>query len=141
MQTCIKNYSVSTQTFAPLNAPVPEVRMCSLVTVIKDNDSKAVFYTGLSWDLIQHVLKFVEQQVPRKQMARSNLLSEDEVMMRLRLNLILDDLAIRFSVTKTTVGSVFQKWVDTIFVRLKFLFKGPSKDVICGNLPKLFKEL
>ena len=120
-----------------------EVRMCSLVTVIKD-DSKAMFYTGLSWDLFQHVLKFIAPHVPRERMARSNLLPEDEfllVMMRLRLNLLLDDLAIRFSVSKTTVGTVFQKWVDTMFIRLKFLVKWPSKDVIRSNLPRLFKEL
>ena len=79
------------------------------IGVIKD-DSKVKFCTGFSWDLCQYVFKFVAPYVPRERSARSNLSPEDEfllVMMRLRLNLILDDLAIRFSVSKTTASNVF----------------------------------
>ena len=117
-QTGVKTHSVSTQTslFTPLPIPVPFVGIDQKeikfsIGVIKD-DSKVKFCIGLSWDLFQYVFKFVAPYVPRERSARSNFSPEDKfllVTMRLHLDLILDDLAICFSVSKTIVSNVSQK--------------------------------
>ena len=111
------------------------------VAVIKENDSRSIFYTGLPWKLFEYVFKFISIYVPK---SRTSFSQENElllVIMRLRLNLHLEDLAVRFSVSTSTAGFIFQKWIDVMFVRLQFLIKWPSKKVVKGNMPQIFKDL
>ena len=74
----------------------------------------------------------------------SKLKVEDEfllVLVKLRLNLMFEDLACRFSVAKSTVCSIFHKWIEAMFICLKFLIMWPPKDVIKANMPQMFKDL
>ena len=51
---------------------------------------------------------------------------------------MLQDVATRFSISLGSVSLVFQKWLD---VRLRFLISWPNREVVCQNMPRLFKEL
>ena len=81
--------------------------------------------------------------VPKK--GHHSLLSlKDElliVLMRLRLNLMLEDLGYRFHVSKSTISRIFQAWIDVMYARLKFLIVWPSRDVVRHNMPQVFKDL
>lgn len=129
---------ISTQT-APQSRSVSQP--CDL---IKDNDKTTNFYTGLpSWDMFLKVFSLLAVCVPKK--GHHSLLSlKDElliVLMRLRLNSMLEDLGYRFHVSKSTISRIFQAWIDVMYARLKFLIVWPSRDVVRHNMPQVFKDL
>lgn len=51
------------------------------------------------------------------------------------------DLASRFNISLTTASRNFQKWLDVMYARLKFIIKWPSREVIKSNMPPAFKQL
>ena len=88
------------------------------------------------------VLNLVAPHVPKAR-SSTKLKYEDElllVLMKLRLNLMFEDLAVRFNIGQSTADDIFQKWIDVIFVRLKFLIAWPEKDIVQSNMPQIFKD-
>ena len=63
------------------------------------------------------------------------------VLMRLRLNLLVEDLAHRFEVSKSTITTVFHMWIDALYACLNFLVAWPARDVLQHNMPLIFKDL
>ena len=61
-------------------------------------------------------------------------------LVRLRLNLMCDDLAYRFRVLSSTASYIFHKWLDLMYVRLKFSVAWPSKEIIEENISIIFKQ-
>lgn len=101
------------------------------IRTIKANDEKTKFYTGLlSWSVfLYHFLFLAPPPSPF-----SNLSLESElflVLVRLRLGLLLEDLAARFKIHSSVASRVFQKWLDIMFVCLSFLIGWPERDNIC----------
>lgn len=47
------------------------------------------------------------------------------VLMRLRLKLILEDLAFQFCISSSTCGEIFNKWIDYLEPKLSFLLMWP----------------
>ena len=57
-------------------------------------------------------------------------------------NLRFEDLGYRCGISVTTVTvRLFQKWIDLMFVNMKFLVKWPQQDVGFLNMPQIFKDL
>ena len=116
---------------------------CS-VREIEGNDDKTKFYTGLpSWAVFMHVYLLLEAHISRKKVYQRGLTLKDEfllVLMRLRLNLLLEDLAYRFNIAKSTVSNIFDTWIDVMAVQLNFLIKWVPKDLIMENMPQIFRE-
>ena len=63
------------------------------------------------------------------------------VLMRLRLNLPLEDLAYRFSISMFTASEIFQEWIDLVFVKLRLLIVWPSQEIARMNVLQIFKDL
>ena len=67
------------------------------------------FYTGLpSWKIFHHISSILVPYIPKK-WSLAKLKPEDEfllVLMRLRLNLLLDDISYRFCIARPTVISI-----------------------------------
>ncbi|XP_011402769.2 PREDICTED: uncharacterized protein LOC100634182 [Amphimedon queenslandica] len=111
------------------------------VELLKDNDKLVLLYTGLpSWPVFMHTFQFVSKFV-----TPSLVLSlEDEMLLtllRLRLDLTLNDLAVRFAVSLPTVSRIFDKWIDALYACLQFLIKWPSGEICTQNMPPFIKEL
>ena len=51
------------------------------------------------------------------------------MLLKLKLNLIYEDIVQRFSISVNTAWRIFDKWIDMMYYRLKFLIKWPSRDV------------
>ena len=140
---------VGTQTAlipVPMVCYVPLRCTSSAVSIIEGNDEATKFYTGLaSWKLFQHILTFLENTCPSATPTKySKMLPPDcllLVLMRLRLNLRIEDLSYRFGITLSSVSDVFQRWIDVMFASLRFLIMWPSQETVHANMPQIFKDL
>ena len=106
----------------------------------KENDNKVQFYTGLpNWDVFSALLCYVQSSL-----LPGSLLSPFQqllmVLMRLRLNLSLQDLAYRFDVHKSTICRVFAYTIDVLFIKLKPVIIWPERDVLLKTMPMCFRK-
>ena len=60
------------------------------------------------------------------------------VLMRLRLNLCIEDLSYRFGIALSTVSDICQKWIEVMFIHLKFLIKWPTQEAARTNIKDLY---
>ena len=60
--------------------------------------------------------------------------------MKLRLNLLDQDLAYKFGVSQPTVSWIINKWVDILYVCLKLLVMWPECGQLGETLPEDFKR-
>ena len=115
-------------------------QVCFGISAIQGNDKATMFYTGLAkYSIFLHLFLFLSPHVQK-----SHTLPLDEelflTLTRLRLNLLLEDIARRFSISVGITSKIFQKWLEVMFIKLKFLITWPQKGVILANMPPLFKH-
>ena len=79
----------------------------------RDNDEKAKFYTGIpTFSLLIHVFNLIAPHVKRN--TQNSLCQFQEfllVLIRMKLNSPLQDLAFRFNVSASTVSRIFDRWI------------------------------
>ena len=111
------------------------------VRIIEGNDHLTKFYTGLStWVVFLHLYMFLSPFL--SQPKALSLMDEFLItLMRLRLNLMVEDLAYQFRVSSSTASRIFHKWLGLMYVRLKFLVAWPSREIMEENMPMIFKQL
>ena len=61
-------------------------------------------------------------------------------LMRLRLNLTLNDLSYRFNISRSTTSSIVLKWINIMFVRLRPLIMWPGREEIISTTPVSFRQ-
>ena len=129
----------------PMYVPISSRQREYGCDMIQENDEATSYYTGLSsWALFQFLVSYLSVEHPSAKMGKLKVSLPDGllmVLMRLRLNLQIEDLSYRFGVSLSTVHDIFQKWIEVMFVHLKFLIKWPAQDVARMNMPQLFKDL
>ena len=83
---------------------------------------KTQFYTGIP--TFSMFLRFFTVITPPVFSTSTNALCQFQeyllVLLRLRLNVPLQDLAYRFKVSVSTASRVFNRWIDVMRVRLDF---------------------
>ena len=110
------------------------------VTAIQGNDKATRFYTGLTnYGVFLHLFMFL---APFVKPSRSLSLDNEFflTLTKLRLNLLVEDLARRYSISVGITSKIFQKWIDVMSVRLQFLIQWPRREVNSSNMPPLFKQ-
>ncbi|XP_069129552.1 uncharacterized protein [Argopecten irradians] len=122
---------------------------------ICSDDQKLLFYTGIpSKDMFEAVFDEIKEDATSRTTRKGGKCSGtsgrprslrliDEfliVLMRLRLGLLLEDLAARFCISVTTCGDVFNQWIDYLDSQLSFLIMWPSREVVDSNMPQVFKD-
>ena len=94
------------------------------------HDERVTFYTGLTaMSVLMAVFELISPALPERKCV-SKLQQLIMTIMRLRLNLSVQDLAYRFGIHASTVSRVFQSCVHTMFAPMTFLVRWPER----GNL-------
>ncbi|XP_065055322.1 uncharacterized protein LOC135683866 [Rhopilema esculentum] len=105
----------------------------------KGDDSKVKFYTGMpSFEILKATFEYVKPSVKNK-----SLLSSFQefvlVLMKLRLNVPLQDLAYRFGASLSTVSRIFSAWMINLDNRLSFLISWPEREDLWNTMPQCFQ--
>lgn len=106
------------------------------------NEDKTKFYTGLpNFLVLMQIFELCEPYIPCGPMS---VLSKFEqlilVLLRLRLNLQLKDLAFRFNISPPTASRVWHKIIDTLHERLEFQIEWPERHVLQATMPMGFRQ-
>lgn len=113
---------------------------------VAHSDNKVLFYTGLpNTGTFKCLFDELEGGIePLKKTGRpKSLRLVDEfflVLMRLRLGLLLEDLADRFNVSVGTCSTTFNWWINYLDSSLSFLVKWPSRKNIIDTMPQRFRQ-
>ena len=111
--------------------------------MLEGNDLRTKFCTGLpSWPVFLYVFTFVSLDLNSH--GNHALCLEDQffiTLVKLRLNLLFEDVAHRFGISISTASCTFSKWLDILFIRLNFLIAWPQKEVILQNMAPAFTQL
>ena len=132
----------------------------TLSTVLK-NDRKVKLYTGIpSVEAFNDIFAVIQTKVKKMRhwkgpkrvcnplrhrrvvsTLRKLSLKEEFVLtlMKLRLGLLLEDLADRFGISPTLASNIFTTWVKVMSQTLGSLVFNPPKEVVRANLPPTFK--
>lgn len=118
---------------------------CISMTMLKNNESFVKFYTGLpDHDTLKAVFDLCCECLPSTtEHGHRKLTNEDEFLltiMKLRLNLRNADLAFRFGIAESTVSKIIHKWLNILYVSLKFLIHWPTRDEVRATLPECFRS-
>lgn len=119
---------------------------------IGDSEEKCMFYTGLpnaaTFRMLFGKMADAEELTQRngtsgkKGRPRSLRLIDEFflVLIRLRLGLLLEDLAQRFHISKATCSNITTQWITYLSVKLSFLTVWPSRSTIKETMPNKFRR-
>ncbi|XP_077492149.1 uncharacterized protein LOC144103257 [Amblyomma americanum] len=109
---------------------------------LRENEDMSQLYTGLpNFTLLMALLELLKEGMAHT--SRNSLTLFQEMLMfliRLRLNVPLQDLAYRFGVSQPTVSRVVNKWIDVAFVRLSRAGKWPGSEELRATMPMAFRQ-
>ena len=106
------------------------------------NNEKTQFYTGIpTFSMLMQLFTLI---APHVVSTSTNALCQFQeyllVLIRLRLNVPLQDLAYRLKVSVSTASSVFNRWIDVMRVRLDFLIQWPEREELRKTMPLVFRQ-
>lgn len=114
-------------------------KRCFGVDLLEGDDGKTRYYTGLAtYASFETVFKHTSTKVKRK---KTKLGGRDELLLtlvKLRLNLGMEDLSHRFGVSVSLVNTVFHVWLDALYMTLGGLVRWPETDRM--ELPECFRN-
>ena len=106
------------------------------------NNEKTQFYTGIpTFSMLMQLFTLI---APHVVSTSTNALCQFQeyllVLLRLRLNVPLQDLAYRFKVSVSTASRVFNRRIDVMRVRLDFLIQWPEREELRKTKPLVFRQ-
>lgn len=128
---------------------------------IKDNPKRMAFWTGFpNYDTFLALFEYLEPRAKNLRYWRGDATTPEAsskkksgpnrkmelidefflTMVRLKVGLLYEDLAIRFSISVGSVSSIFNSWINLMHADLKELCELPSKDVLTENQSKAMKN-
>ena len=94
-----------------------------------DTDDKIRFYTGLpSMEVLMVVFEHVSPHVTRQIQSLNRFQEFIIILMKLRLNVPLQDLAYRFVISMSTISRIFSHWIVSMDTMLFPFVYWPDRD-------------
>lgn len=123
------------------DAAQEELLRCKFcASIIKDDDKRSQFYTGLSYEVFLKTYEFLSVHVKGKTKDSLPFLEQFFLtLVKLRLDLPFEFLAHLTDCGEQTVRDYFWKWVDLMYAKLKFLIKQPDREATFRTLPPEIK--
>jgi len=109
----------------------------------ENQDDKVKYYTGLpNYLVLMTLFDFVKQYIPKPRVNGDLGQFERLIMtlMRLKLNLPIQDLAFRFQTSTSTVSRTFLVVIHILYVRLKHLLYWPEREELRKTMPFEFRK-
>ena len=101
-----------------------------------DTDNKVCFYTGLpSMEVLMVVFEHVSSHVTWQTQSLNRFQEFIIVLMKLRLNVLLQDLAYRFVVSVSSISRIFSHWIVAMDTRLFRFVYWPDRDQLWRTIP------
>ena len=115
----------------------------TMETLEKSNE-KVLFFTGLpKFSILRKVFELALKVLPTSRVHGNRVLDNFSeflmTLMKLRLNLKNKDLAYRFGVCESVVTHTVHKWLNILYMALKFLIRWPDRDELRKTLPECFR--
>ena len=102
---------------------------------------KVRFYAGLpSTEILLTVLDHVSASITRCNQTLSKFQEFVMVLMKLRLNILFQELANRFQVSLPTVSRIFSSWLTVMDSRLSPLIHWPDRAQLWETMPMCFQQ-
>ena len=126
-----------------------------MIVDIQDNDHLVRFYTGFgSYVILMAFFEFLgpvvhelnywgAKQQPRQRHHSRKLDPKNQfffTLVRLKLNLKVEDLAFRFGISTSSVSRYLTTWVCFLYHHLRELDWAPSVEQVMGTLPHSFRK-
>lgn len=94
-----------------------------------ENDDTTKFNTGLSFlKVVKAVFEHVSKILPLDMITKLSPFQEFMcVLIKLRLNSLIEDLTFRFRISLSTVSRIFLKWLTQMDIRLQSLIKNVAR--------------
>ena len=118
-----------------------KARFLSFYNVKSRPKDKFKYYTGLTAATFELLLNFLRDSFPEKSHSRVHL--EDQFLMtlvKLCLNIQFENLADQFNCTKSHSYDIFKRWIDLLYLKLRFLINSPDHDAAMKTLPNVFRQ-
>ena len=107
----------------------------------KNDPTVLKFYTGLpNWIVFSALLVLVRPALASFHAKLTPFQMVLMFFMKIRLNLFDEDIALRFSVHRSTVSRNFYKVLEVMAVKTAHLIKWPDREVLCETQPSSFKR-
>ena len=110
---------------------------------LNDNHAKFKYYTGINVELFDGLFKDIKV-VKKLRKGRYRLLSyKNRLIMpliKLRLNTQFENLTDQVGCSKTAVYDIFRRWINLMYVKLRFLMKWPDHDASTQTLPNVSRK-
>ena len=104
-----------------------------------NHDDRVRFYAGLSgFNLLNATFSFISPFVTRRSKSLSLLQEFFLVLMKLRLNVPVQDLAHRCGVSLSPVSRPFSTWLTVMIIRISTIIRWPERDELWHSMPLFF---
>ena len=109
---------------------------------LQGKDEKVKYYTGLpGYSTLVQVFNLIEPYLTDS--VKSSLTKFEKllmVLMKLRLNLSIQDLAYRFDISKPTVSRTFNHVIHVMYERMKSFIFWPDREQLQLTMPMEFRK-
>lgn len=109
-------------------------------TKILKDPKKLLLYTGLhSADLFNHIIEMTSDGIRGTDSLslQTQLLM---VLMKLKLNLLTSDIAVRFNTSRKTVFRTYKTWLPILAIRLSSFIRWPTPKALIKHRPEYLKD-
>lgn len=105
-----------------------------------DCNERVRFYTGLPcFSVLKKTFNHVSPHVTYKSKMLTQFQEFLLVLIRLRLNVFMQDLAYRFETSRRTVNRIFNAWMIVMDARLSPLIHWPDRESLHSTMPQCFQ--